>query len=1061
MKVKHLLTILALFGLLFQAKSTHIVGGSLTYEHLGGSSYRIMLRLYRDCTPTTVPTPVQLQTTANVEFYLGTTGAFYQSVQLQRVEYPVIDPNLDSCVADPGICVQMGLFTAIVNNLPPIPGGYHMYFETCCRNGSVDNIFNPNTSGPGGGGEGFYCKISDNTLLLTNSSPQWKINPPVFICLNQNIGFDHGATDADGDSLVYSFYTPFSDIDYTTPNDMTFTAGNPNLVNVSFIPAFNANNPLDVTGGSNLTLTSNGVINGIPPALGQYVAGVRCDEYRNGVLIGSIYRDFQFNVVVCPPPATAGIGPVDACAGTTIQFQNTSSPSANGFTWDFGDGSPTSNQINPSHTYAGIGTYTVTLYAQTGTPCADTATYTFTLAFANANFTAIDSVCIQTPVNFTSTSTASANNTVNSWNWNFGDGTPNSTLPNPTHTFVMGGNLTVTLIVNSTAGCRDTIQLPIFVQGMPDANVGPDISACINNPQINLNGVITNANGGQWLNYAGTLTPDDVTLNATYDPDTSEINAGSMQLVLVSTGNGMCPQDVDTLNITFVAGPSVDAGPDVQVCKDTTSVPMNGSVQVAGGGIWSTTGSGSFVNDTVLNTNYLPASADTAAGAIYIYLTTTNNGNCIASTDSMQLSFYDPPVVTISNNDTSCAGNFIPLNSTSTTGSGYWTTMGSGTFAPDSTMGSSYLPSAADETAGNVVLYFTTTNNGGCNAVVDTIDIALIPSPVPAFTFVEDCFNSPTAFTDGSTAVGGIAGWAWDFGDGTSASQNPSHVFTTEGSQTVSLIVTSNNGCTDTLTQNVLVHYLPVAAFTVPNPCLNGGTDFLDQSTVTGSTITGWSWDFGDGGNDTVQNPTHQFPNAASYNVTLIAESAFGCLDTVTNATSILPGPTAAFTFSDNTVALNENVVFTDQSTPPADIVSWFWDFEDGNTDIIQNPTHSWDSTGYYDVMLVVTDVNGCVDTVRNEIIVFLPPFVPSGFAPNGNGTNDVLYVLGGPFLELKFDIYNGLGQLIFTSTDQAIGWDGTYKDAPQPMGVFVYTVKATTLDNLQHELSGDVTLMR
>lgn len=1057
MRFKILLSFISFFIFLSESKSTHIVGGSLTYEHLGGSSYRIMLRLYRDCTPTTVPTPINLQTTAVVEFYHGTSGAFYQSVTLNRVEYAVIDPNLDSCVADPGICVQEGLFVAIVNNLPPVPGGYHMYFETCCRNGSVININNPNNVG-----DGFYCRISDNTLLLTNSSPQWRVPPPVFICQGQNIGFDHGATDADGDSLVYSFYTPFSDIDYTVANDVTFTAGNPNNIpNAPFLANFSTNNPLDVTGLTSLTLTTNGIINGIPPNLGQYCAGVKCDEYRNGVKIGTIYRDFQFNVVVCPPPALAGIGPVNACSGTSITFDNQSTVSANGFTWNFGDGSPTSSLFEPSHTYATVGTYTVTLYAQTGTPCADTATYTFTLASSTANFTAPPSTCINTPVNFTNTSTSSFNNTINSWNWNFGDGSPNSPLPNPSHTFIASGNLNVTLTVNSTAGCPSTIVLPIFVQGLNNANAGPDVNACLNNPQINLNAIITSASGGQWLNYLGTFNPNDLTMNATYDPDTAEINNGSMQLVLVTTGNGLCPSDVDTLNITFVVGPTVDAGLDIQVCKDTTSIPLLGSVTVAGGGVWSTTGNGSFAPVNALSSIYTPNALDTAAGSIYIYLTTTFNGNCIGVTDSLQLSFYDPPQVTVSNNDTSCAGYFIPLIVSSTTGSGFWTSLGSGTFTPDSTIGGQYLPSAADELAGSVMLYFSTTNNGGCRMVVDSLEITIIPSPTPAFTFVEECFNVSTVFTDGSTSVGSVVDWQWDFGDGISNQQNPSHIFTTEGSQTVTLVVTSDNGCTDTLSQNVLVHYLPIAAFISPNPCLNGGTDFLDQSTVTGSTIVAWNWAFGEGGSSTNQNPSYQYPSAGPYNVTLIAESGFGCVDTITNVTNILPGPIAAFTQNDNTVALFEDVIFTDISTPASSITSWYWDFEDGNSSTTQNPIHNWDSAGYYNVMLVVTDDNGCVDTVRNETIVFLPPFIPTGFTPNGDITNSVLYVLGGPFKELQFDIYNNWGEIIFTSTEQSVGWDGTYNLAIQPMGVYVYTVKATTLDDVQHELSGDVTLIR
>ena len=64
-------------------------------------------------------------------------------------------------------------------------------------------------------------------------------------------------------------------------------------------------------------------------------------------------------------------------------------------------------------------------------------------------------------------------------------------------------------------------------------------------------------------------------------------------------------------------------------------------------------------------------------------------------------------------------------------------------------------------------------------------------------------------------------------------------------------------------------------------------------------------------------------------------------------------------------------------------------------------------------------------------------------------------------FKELQFDIYNNWGEIIFTSTEQSFGWDGTYNSAIQPMGVYVYTVKATTLDDVQHELSGDVTLIR
>ena len=415
------------------------------------------------------------------------------------------------------------------------------------------------------------------------------------------------------------------------------------------------------------------------------------------------------------------------------------------------------------------------------------------------------------------------------------------------------------------------------------------------------------------------------------------------------------------------------------------------------------------------------------------------------------------------NNDTACSGDPIVMVVNTTNGSGVWSTNGTGIFNPDSLITSFYTPSAADIANGTVTFYFQSTNNGGCLAARDTIDVAIIPSPVPAFSFTEPCFGGTSAFTDQSTAVGGVVGWNWIFETGqTSNLQNPSYVYGSPGLIPVSLIAISANGCRDTVTQNVNVHFIPNPGFFSPNPCLNGGTDFTDTSSVINSTITSWLWNFGDGGTSTVQNPNHLYPNAGTYPVTLIVTSAFGCSDTLVQNSTVLPGPNANFSMSDNSVNQFEVINFTDLSTPAPSITSWQWFFGDSSAvDNTQNPSHSYNGSGNFDVMLVVQDNNGCYDTAIREVIVFLPPDVPNAFSPNGDGVNDILYVYGGPFKELEFNIYNNWGQLIFTSNDQSIGWDGTYKDVPQPMSVYVFTVRAVTMDDVEHVITGDVTLLR
>lgn len=1063
MKLKEIF-ILLFFVLLGSSTvtATHIVGGSLTYEHLGGASYRITYKMYRDCDPSSIDFPATLQ----IAVYTGNNPtSLYSIINIPRPPQNQLDPPIDTCAFDPGICVSEAIYTTVVNNFYPGSGGYHLVYQLCCRNFSINNINNP-----GGTGSSSHTYIPDNSTVLTNSSPLWVNFPPVYVCANNPLEFNHSATDPDGDSLVYSLYRPFDDGGYTWGGAYGVAPSWPNFNQVLYNAGYSFTSPLEPSAPAQ-TLEidpQTGLLDfaaGATPVIGQHVVGVKVEEYRNGQLLNTVFRDFQFNVINCPPPVVAEIGPVDPCSGTAIDMINNSTGGGSSYQWDFGDGSPTSNQFEPTHTYSGIGQYTITLIIDPGTNCSDTTTRVIDISWTNSDFNYTDSTCVNDPVSFSDATTTAANGNPNQWMWDFGDGMGTSTLPNPSYTYTTPGDYIVQLISISDAGCADTITYPMYVQGIPDVQVGPDTTACINNPLITLNGSVTNASGGLWIGQGGSFSPNSSDLNANYNPSAGEIAAGQSMLILSSTGNGFCPAGTDTLFIDYVNGPTVDAGADVSVCNDTTEVPLSGSVQIAGGGQWTSSGGGSFSpTDDDLNASYIPTPADTANGSVTIYLTSTNNANCVAAVDSMIITFFDPPTMSILGEDTICTGDPVVLDGNTTTGAGYWETFGTGTFNPgDSLVNSTYVTSPGDDASGSVTLVFHTLNNGGCQQLHDTLVVDIIEAPTPSFTFTDVCLNEVTDFTNASTSVDPISGYEWDFGDGFGDNtSDPSHTFGSPGTQSVTLIVFSNNGCSDTLTQQVPVHYLPEVGFYNSTPCLNGGSQFIDTTFAQDTNIVAWSWNFGDGQTNTDQDPLNVYANSGVYTVTLVATTAFGCVDSATQTSNVLPGPSANFIADNYSVNMFQQVNFTDQSTPAANITDWEWDFGDGmGSSINQNPSYAFDSSSTYSVLLVVTDINGCMDTVYKDIVVVMPPVIPSGFTPNGDGNNDILYVLGGPYKELDFLIYNNWGELIFESHDQMNGWDGTYKGVEQPIGVFVYTVRAVTEDDEVHELSGDVTLLR
>jgi len=244
--------------------------------------------------------------------------------------------------------------------------------------------------------------------------------------------------------------------------------------------------------------------------------------------------------------------------------------------------------------------------------------------------------------------------------------------------------------------------------------------------------------------------------------------------------------------------------------------------------------------------------------------------------------------------------------------------------------------------------------------------VTVVPALAASFAFSP---ASPTTgqavqFTDMST--GTPTSWQWNFGDGgTSTSQNPSHAYATAGTKTVTLTVGNASGSnTGTRTLSVVTALAASFTYSPASPATGQAVQFTDTST---GAPTSWQWNFGDGGTSASQNPAHAFTTTGTKTVTLTVSNA-SASNTGTRTVSVVAGLTASFTYSPASPATGQAVQFTDTSTGGP--TSWQWNFGDGGTSTVQNPSHAFATTGSYTVALIATNNSGSQSVNRTVTVV-------------------------------------------------------------------------------------------
>jgi len=600
----------------------------------------------------------------------------------------------------------------------------------------------------------------------------------------------------------------------------------------------------------------------------------------------------------------------------------------------------------------------------------------------------------------------------------------------------------------------------------PSVFAGADLVVCSSESLINLNGSVSGPSStGIWTTSgSGSFSPTANDPVTDYNISSSDTAVGSISLTLTSTNNGNCLAEQDDIQITFLAAPEVNITSGDSVCANLNLFDISGTVSAGFSGTWSTTGFGSIISPSSLNTQYTITTPDTVVGFVDVFLT-SSAGICPPVQNSMRVFFIEPPTADAGTDVSFCSNEVVQLNGSisgaNTTGS--WSTMGTGTFSPSNNfLITNYIPSATDVANGSVNLILTTSSAFGCIPDDDMITINFLEIPAADFTANTACFGSNSEFLDASTiSTGTLTNWDWTFGDGgTSITQDPLHAYPASGSYNATLVVTASNGCSDTVTYPVEVNPVPIANFSPITACADTPVLFDDLSFISSGSIDQWLYDFGNGNSSTDQNPTYVFNGSGGYPVTLTVTSDLGCVDDTTINLLIQPSPNANFTFVPNPALVLENVYFSDQTTG-LNLVDWVWDFGNGEGDNQPDPIHNYDEGGEYEISLIVTDANGCIDTVTKIITIALPPVLPTGFTPNGDGENDVHIVRGGPFKSVDYKVYNKWGELIFNSLGNHVGWDGTYQGEPAPMGVYTWTFVVTLENGSVIKQSGDVTLIR
>jgi PKD repeat protein len=681
------------------------------------------------------------------------------------------------------------------------------------------------------------------------------------------------------------------------------------------------------TNAQNISITwgpaGPGVVTAIP-----LVSGVYCNAMA------------MFNVTIIALPLPANItGPSPVCIGSTHTYTANMQPGVTTSTWSVSPGSntiisQTSTSAVIKWNTAGPGTIILT---QTNTAGCSTITV-FPVYVVPSVVPAISgplTACVHDIKTYTFTSGAP----VGVYQWSVVGGNVISGYGNDTLKvqwgFSSGGTVT---LLNTICGTSTTIHVNIFDK--PVLNIDTSGLHCYGT-SVQLNAT-PGCSSYVWNTTATTqsitvINPGTYSVTA-YTPGSSCSSTATITFATMPT----LPKPVASIAVTGMAAP-----PSLSPMWQLSASPSGPGYSYS----WSPTGNTQsiFVHTTgsysVIVTNPYGCK-DTAFATIVPDTVITGGSGCIITTS----------------NPCPASGN---VTLTAGAGSGYlWST--------------SATTQSISVGAGT---YWVTYTNALGNSVSCTTTVAYTISP--SFTVPSPVCNTVN-FTN--TTSPAATAYLWNFGDGSySNNVNGSHDYTTTGTYTVTLYAVNSTGCWTSVSHNATINVIIKPNFSVGNSC-NPTLSFTNTSTIQTNTTVSYLWNFGDpssgliNNTSTSANPTHIFSSAGTYTVTFTVSSG-GCSSTITK-TIIAPRFTALFSHC-SVACLGQSTQFLDLSIHTSPIVSWAWNFGNGNLSTLQNPWNVYTTAGTYTIKLVIMDSKGCKDSI--SVNVSVSAFTPGPLTVTGD----------------------------------------------------------------------------